>query len=268
MQCSICKRAWPDEFIVCPICAVPFSMLIPPSDRAQGPVVTGTGSIGASGDIAIHEGGKLQTGGISADEIKAENVVDGNINYIVNVFGLAYQALREELPEDHPAIQWLRESLSGLAAHHEHINEWKELHNLLQELLNAIDPFLAEIQRLCDAYAPSEPKILRQWWRPCRRRIGMIVAFAQSVRYVDQEPYSEDNGTLHGPTWTVEIVLRQRQLEEILKEEACNTEEILELVVEFSDICHTHLYLADKNLREQVGSLYAISTSVLARVKE
>lgn len=190
----------------------------------------------------------------------------GDINYIVNNFGLAYQELRKALPEDHPAIQSLRESLASLATYHELINEWKELHNLLQELLTAMDQFHAEVQRLYDLSAIGDVKSLRRQWRPCQQRIRVLVGFARDIKLIWAEPYREENETLRGPAWAVEIVLRQRDLEDMLGREECDVDPMYELIVDFHDTCYTHLYLADKNLRDAAGDLYLLSSRILAKV--
>ena len=190
----------------------------------------------------------------------------GDINYIVSSFGSAYQELREALPEDHPAIQSLRESLIGLAIYHELINEWKELHNLLQELLNAVDQFHAEVERLYDRSADFEVRVLRRRWRPCQRRIRMLAGFASNVKHICPDPYREGNRTLRGPDWVVEIVLRQRDVEDMLGGAECDVSEMYELAIEFSDVCHTHLYLADKSLRDSAGELSMLSNRILAKV--
>jgi len=192
----------------------------------------------------------------------------GSGDIIVYNFGFAYQALKEALPEDAPAIQRFVESLRGFAAYHELINEWKELHNLLQELHNAIGQFYAEVDRLYNLSMTGEGKGLRRRWRPCQQKIRMLKGFSEDIKHIWSEPYHEENGRLYGPPWMIKIVGQQRDLEEMLKEDDCDIEELYNLTGEFSDDCLWHLYQADKNLRDEAGNLYLLSTRILAKLTE
>ena len=51
MQCPTCQRTWPDEFKVCPICALPLQAEIGPG--ASGAIAQGAGAAAGPRGIAI-----------------------------------------------------------------------------------------------------------------------------------------------------------------------------------------------------------------------
>lgn len=192
----------------------------------------------------------------------------GSGNIIVNNFGLAYQALKEALPENDPALRGLVESLKSLAAYHECINEWKELHNLLQELHNSVGQFYGRVERQYYHSSTSGMEDIRTSWHPCKRNIGMLVRFAKRIQHIWTPPYREENGILYGPPWVVEIVGKQRNLEEMLRSDNCDIGDLNDLTGEFSHDCDWHLYEADKNLHKEAGELYQLSTRILEKLTE
>jgi hypothetical protein len=54
----------------------------------------------------------------------------------------------------------------------------------------------------------------------------------------------------------------------MLKEDDCDIEELYNLTGEFFDDCLCYLYQADKNLRDEAGHLYLLSTRILAKLTE
>ncbi len=191
----------------------------------------------------------------------------GSGDIIVNNFELAYQGLKKILPKNDPILQRLVESLKSFAAYHELINEWKELHNLLQDLHNSIGPFYDEVDRLYGLQV-TEMRSLRRQWRLCQRQIHILMGFAESIKHIWSEPYFEDNGKSYGPPWMVKIVRQQRDIEEMLKEDECDTRELHDLTTSLSNDCYKHLYVADKKLRDETGNLYRLSTQILAKLTE
>ena len=194
----------------------------------------------------------------------------GSGDIIINNLELAYHELRDALPEDHPAIQGLVKSLKSFAAYHEPIKEWKDLHNLLQELYNAIGPFYNKIDQLQNSTTEDEKIVLndlRGWWRPCQRRIRSMIRFAKKINYIWSEPYYEENGTLRGPDWVVEIVTLRQDIEVLLWGDVYDIRELYKLTAEFSDACLDHLYEADKNLRNEADNLYRLSSYILAKLE-
>ena len=89
MQCPICERTWPDEFKVCPLCAVPLSAAV--EEGASGAAAQGPGAqaAGERGVAARDIGGPVVTGDHSAAAggRGAAAVGDGNIVLTGNTQG-------------------------------------------------------------------------------------------------------------------------------------------------------------------------------------
>lgn len=194
-------------------------------------------------------------------------VHSGSGDIIINNLGRAYEALRATVPAADDALQSLVQSLRSFAAYHEVIGEWKELHNLLQELLNDLSQFWTEVDRLYGEGEDGAREHLRRRWRPCERRIRRLIDFAKGVSYIWEEPFHEEDGEIRGgPPWAVEIFLRQSRIRETLDEEEIDIKNLYELAGEISDTCDSHLYQADRNLHDEAGELCSLSRGILARI--
>lgn len=146
---------------------------------------------------------------------------------------------------------------------HEELKEWKELHNLLQDLQIDFTPcrgHIAEIGRLRGAARRERERILYEIeveWRPCRRTLGRLKDLATNIQAID-EPLNPQSGS--GPAWFVELAGIGNAIDDALV-----NNDLLALadhISAFGDRVDQSLYLADKSLRRVVEAIQQLSQTV------
>jgi hypothetical protein len=181
-------------------------------------------------------------------------------------FKSAYTILRRETPQNTNELDHLLYILHVLGRFHEKLNEWKELHNLLQECITDLTPLKDAIDEVIVRKTDTWERSIgvRLWYR-CRTRLHQLEKFAQDIRHIDKSFYRSE-GILYGPSWMISIASLRANLEICLKED--DTEEIYDATMNLWDECYTALYQADKRLRDMVGELHAISKAILRSVED
>jgi len=178
------------------------------------------------------------------------------------------QTLRQALPADDPLPQHLLEALRQFKYFHTRLFEWKELHNALNDITIALGQFLREVERLDISQAQGNARDLRRSWRPVAQKVDILLSFATSVKYIAEKPFEVIEGRLQGPEWAVDIKVARTQLDEVLRnkdagEDDIDEEALYDATYNFNDKAETHMYLADKKLRDTAGELYNLSRIVL-----
>lgn len=242
-----------------------------------------SGSDIAAGDSTNADGAIAQgqnARAVGRDAIMIDGNVNGNIYKGLNAEELV-AALKRAFPENDPRPEQFRMVLGQFQVYHSTLSEWKELHNLLDEILTSFAQFSAEIQR-----ADSEKKIpslrtLRCLWRPVSARVDCLLFYASQIDYIGKR-YENLGGRSVGEIWAVKInELRNRINVQIELDEssrfdlsAQHTVGILDkvklwfdlkpdwLVVlyemnnEFNHLVYGQMHWADKKLRETATDLY------------
>ncbi|MBN1179297.1 MAG: hypothetical protein JXD18_08805 [Anaerolineae bacterium] len=141
---------------------------------------------------------------------------------------------------------------------HRQLEEWKEVHNLLQDLQNSFAPCRSYVFTLGRAGGPQADPHQRERalyeveveWRPCKRTLQKLQQQAASLQFTDV-PYDPSSG--NGPDW---FVMPQQAATEI--DRALFAEDILALTEQlsiFGDQVDQYLYLVDKALRDVVSDI-------------
>lgn len=141
----------------------------------------------------------------------------------------------------------LTRELESSAECHSVLLEWKQLHDLLQELevrfslvgdrvqgrpLNEIQSYIPEIQR---------------GWQVCGDHIiTKLIPFAQEIKHIGQ-PYRVEDGQLSGEEWIVKIVQAQRSIDKDLEEIGLGP--LQEHVGHLDSLITKHLFQADTRLQ-------------------
>jgi len=183
--------------------------------------------------------------------------------FLAQDFRQAYVTLQRVVPADVEALNGLVRVLRELGHLHEHLNEWKDLHNLLQECITSLIPLRSELE-----YALEFPD---QWkkmsglrlWGACRVQLRRLESFARDIKYIDR-PFRRSEGAIRGPLWMVEITALRDDLDTCLKEG--DPETSYGATIDLWDVCYDTLYQADKRLRNMIGELYAFSNTILRSV--
>jgi len=120
--------------------------------------------------------------------------------FLAEDFQQAYATLHRMVPEGVEALDQLVRVLRELGRFHEHLNEWKELHNLLQESITLLMPLKGELESMIEHPERWERSRGLRLWSMCRTQLRRLESFAQNIKYIDS-PFRRDERTIQGPSW-------------------------------------------------------------------
>jgi hypothetical protein len=134
---------------------------------------------------------------------------------------------------------------------HEQMEEWKEVHNLLQDMQNYFAPcrsYIYAFGRLRDSpnRQRDEERLLYEIeveWRPCKRVMRRLEEFATGILAIG-EAYDSDSN--QGPDWLLKPQNSALKLDKALFDSDIFT--LRESLSDFGDQVDQYLYLADKAL--------------------
>jgi hypothetical protein len=171
--------------------------------------------------------------------------------------------LRTLEPQTNDAVNIVVQVIQELDEFHQKLNEWKEVHNLVQDCLTTLMPLKDEISRVIDGNGEWRKATGRSQWRACYLQFRRLEAFAEDIQHIDI-PFCRQEGFLQGPTWMMKIASFRSEFE------ACLQESDLELMDEALDslwhACYDSLFYADKRLRSLVGELHKFSNEALRSI--
>jgi len=177
----------------------------------------------------------------------------------------------------------LDKALQKFQNYHKSLYEWKELHNLLDEIINSFNQFYSQVERLNASSGRPDIKDLRLLWLPVSKRVDELLEFAKSVKLIGK-PFRDEEGQYYGERWVIEIFLLRNDLNNIFYPDEHTNSEIssrgklfsfgakprwwdtmYELTRSFYHTAYLHLHWGDKKLRETATELYHLSESVFQR---
>lgn len=141
----------------------------------------------------------------------------------------------------------------------EQLEEWKEVHNLLQDLQINFAPcrsYIFALGRLRGATRSAQrqqERILYEVeveWRPCKRTLRKLQELATNIQTIG-EPYKPEYGS--GPDWFLTPWGIKTGIDKALFDN--DVAALTEHLSAFGDRVDQSLYLADKALREVVGKI-------------
>ncbi len=142
---------------------------------------------------------------------------------------------------------------------HEQLEEWKEVHHLLQDLQNNFAPcrsYIFTLGRLIGSARSAQrqrERILYEVeveWRPCKRTLYKLQELAVSIQAIG-EPYEPESGS--GPEWFLMPKRIATEIDRALFED--DVAALTEHISAFGDRVDQSLYLADKALRDVVSKI-------------
>jgi len=179
---------------------------------------------------------------------------------LAQILKRAHNVLHRMSPESGRPLNQLVWVLREFGRFHKHLNEWKELHNLLQECMLALTPLKDELVSVIEQPGRWEMMRGRRLWRLCRAQLSRLESFACDIKHTD-DPFYRSTGGMRGPSWMIEITGRQEELEIRLQES--NVEMIYDSTLSLWDTFYAALHKADKQLRNVTGELYLLSNTIL-----
>lgn len=218
--------------------------------------------MGTSTDHSSRTKGGTQIQGdasVQGGDFIARDKVIQNINLDVEKL---VRTLKQALPEGDPAPQYLLDTLKSFRNFHAALFEWKEVHNFLNDVLFMFGPFTLEIDHIEMAREKPNTRLLGQLWRPISQKVNALVEWAKTIQHID-EPFIQSEQGLQGPAWAVDMFVAKEHIDQLLKSSRVEKEELFDARGEFGEKAETHMYLADKKLRETADELYSLSRVVL-----
>lgn len=218
------------------------------------------------------------TSGVSGEEVK------GIIETLLKHFPQRYLDNPRELDK----------TLSDFRLFHEQLHEYKELHNAINEILVAFEPFKAEIDRSNSRRAIPKLSFLKDLWRPVSMTVVTLLNWSQKINHIGKPFKVLEDKSKSGEDWAIQFSGLQSRVNEhlgltdssgaggtpkkeveypspmqILKYQRLGTEipwweTLLELTSEFQHTSSHHMNSADKQLRHTAQELFNLSNKALS----
>lgn len=176
------------------------------------------------------------------------------------------KVLREALPLDDPTPQHLLETLKRFQYFHACLSEWKELHNLLNDITYAADQFSREVERIDVGGPHSDEKALARLWRPAAQKTALLLDWATTIKYIALPFVKLPSGELQGPSWAIELHTARTRIDELFQPGSFDAVCLYDATRVFIDVAERHMYIADRRLRDTVAELFNLSSVVLESI--
>ncbi len=177
--------------------------------------------------------------------------------------GKVLHVLQNALPENDQTAEKLSALLRQFSQFHAQLYACKELHNGLNDIILALDPFKLGIERTYIKRKAPDMLELSQNWRPVRQKIQILLDFAACANAIITQPFAVLAAGVQGPAWAVEVHTATQRIDALMEMKKADPAELYDAAFDFDDIVERHMYLADKQLRETTAGLYALSSQVL-----
>lgn len=195
--------------------------------------------------------------------------------------------LRRTLPEDDSTLQYLTNLIDRLKDTHERLNDWRELHNQLNEILYNFGQFSREVERLAVYHEDPEPETIGIHWRPVAQKVAFLLDWASAPHSVVVDtPFARLEDRIIGPTWAVELCVASDRLDRLVRPAGqphlfilprdsrptrplyVDINELYDAGGEFFDIAERTMYLTGRQIRETTTELLNLSHNVLGSLEE
>jgi len=191
--------------------------------------------------------------------------------------------------------QELDKTLSDFRLFHEQLHEYKELHNAINEILVAFEPFRAEIDRANSRRTLPKLSNIRDMWRPVSMCVIELLNWSQNIKHIGKPYQVLENKSKVGEDWAIqfgELRIRinehlglidqlgiggtsKRETEypsqmQLLAFQRFGTEipwweSLSELTSSFQHTSSHHMNSADKQLRQTAQELFNLSNKALSK---
>mgnify|MGYP000132647682 CR=1 FL=1 len=189
----------------------------------------------------------------------------------------------------------LWEILNQFHEHHEKLNEWKDLHDHLDGILNSFNPFAKAIERADGQRIIPNRRSLLTLFNPVAQKVKFMLDWAAKIRYIGF-PYQESPlGSIDGPDWAIRLAILSQEIQRHLGfthqqvDEAPESaypssmesslyrflniknrwwNKLEQLSDEFEHEAYFYMHKADKSLREEAYKLYELSKQKLVLLRQ
>lgn len=225
----------------------------------SGAVGVTSDSVAVGGDVT----GRDKITSVQGDAVQGDKIV----NYVQLDVQKLMNTLKQALPDDDPLPANLVETLRNFQHFHARLFEWKEVHNVLNDVIFVFDQFSREVERRDASGQPGDLRSMARAWRPVKQKIDLMSSFAATLRHIGP-PLMESAAGRQGPAWAIEILAAADRLADLLDDPQMNFAGVYDATYALADAAEKHMYLADKQLRETAGELYNLSNLLLGSLSD
>lgn len=240
--------------------------------------------------------GKKEGGiGLKADSVKISGSDIAGRDHIEGITGSEVNQIIETLLKYFPKGYLqnpgeLDKTLSEFRTFHEQLHEYKELHNGINEILVAFEPYKAEIDRSNSRKSLPKLSLLRDLWRPVSLTVISLLNWSQTIKNIGKPYQVNQDKSKSGEDWAIQFSELQSRVNEhlgmtdsfgVMKEveypsqlqiisfqrlgtEIPWWETLSELTSSFSHTSSHHMNSADKQLRQTAQELFNLSNKALS----
>jgi len=241
------------------------------------------------------EGGidlKSESAKISGSEVAGRDNIKGfsgkDVNQLIETLLKHFPKGYLQNPDE------LDKTLGDFRQYHEQLHEYKELHNAINEILVAFEPFKAEIDRSNSRRSVPKLSHVRDLWRPVSMTVVALLSWSQNINNIGKPFQIMEDKSKSGEDWAIQFSELQNRINEhlgvidqlgisgsskneidypnqmqILAYQRLGTEiswweTLSELTSSFSHTSSHHMNSADKQLRQTAQELYNLSNKALS----
>lgn len=177
--------------------------------------------------------------------------------------------LKKTFPKD-PVPQQLLENLRTFRVIHEHLGEWKHVHNCMNEVMIAMDMFLPSLRpgKFGIYFVSDEFELLQREWSQVKWRVDDLEQWAKTIKRIGK-PFAQSESGCEGEPWAVDVIIAARlvDIEMIPHYFSTRRKRTYQLSRELHSKVTRYLYLADKHILEIATQLQTISQYVFGKMK-
>ena len=171
------------------------------SDPSVSSVSGGVGVTGEQVSVGGDVTGRDKITQVQGDAVQGDKIV----NYVQLDVQKLMETLKQALPDDDPLPANLAEMLRNFRGFHARLFEWKEVHNVLNDVIFVFDQFSREVERRDASGQPGDLRSLARAWRPVKQKIDLLRDAAAALQYISN-PLVESAAGRQGPPWVIEIL--------------------------------------------------------------
>lgn len=173
------------------------------------------------------------------------------------------EVLKSALPGDDHTAEHLLSLVTDFSRLHTLLFACKELHNALNDIIVALDPYRLYVERIFLQRRVINSFDLDQNWRPVRQKIKILLDFSSTASPIIPQPFAVMETGRVGPDWAIDIHTNSRRTDDLLNLKKPDPAELFDAVCDLDDAVERHMYLADKRLRDTTNALYVLTENVL-----
>lgn len=189
-----------------------------------------------------------------------------------------FETLLKYFPRGYLHPTQLDKVLNQFRQYHEQLKEWKDLHDALDRLIIAFDPYKVEVQASDRTRKVPRAKDIRALWFPVSQQVSALLEFAKGIKSIGQQFQVLEDGSKVGIKPAIDLDKFCLAIDELMEAPPTFLQclsfrfmgvdvgwwrQICRLVGEFDHVVTQQMSLVDRQLRDTATELYHLSTLTL-----